>query len=54
VKKEVKSLALKGQTQNAKILAKEIVLSNKQKQRLHTSKARLNSIDMQLKHQLGE
>ena len=52
VKAEVKKLALKGDTKNAKVLAKEVVRSNKQKDRLHTSQARLNSINMQLTHQL--
>lgn len=53
VKAEVKKLAQKGDTKNAKLLAREVVRSNKQKDRLHTSQARLNSINMQLSHQLG-
>jgi charged multivesicular body protein 3 len=53
-KAEVKKLAKKGDVKSAKILAREVVRSNKQKNRLTTSKARLNSIGMQLQHQLGE
>ena len=53
-KKELKQLASKsGQGGNARVLAKEIVRTNKQKTRLHTSIAQLNSIGMQLNHQLG-
>lgn len=51
---EVKKLAKKGDVKSAKILAREVVRSNKQKTRLTVSKARLNSIGMQLQHQLGE
>lgn len=54
VKTEVRKLAQKGDTRNAKLLARELVRSNKQKDRLHTSQARLNSINMQLSHQLGQ
>lgn len=53
-KVQLKALANKNDIKNCKILAKEVVRSNKQKDRLQTSKARLNSINMQLSHQLGE
>ncbi|PVG03679.1 hypothetical protein CPB86DRAFT_749068 [Serendipita vermifera] len=53
VKQQLKQLAKKGDNKNAKILAKEIVRSNKQKDRLHVSKARLGSIGIQLQHQLA-
>jgi charged multivesicular body protein 3 len=53
VKIQLKQLAAKNDLKNCKMLAKEIVRSNKQKDRLFTSKARLNSIRMQLQHQLG-
>ncbi|BGP31865.1 Vacuolar protein-sorting-associated protein 24 [Rhodotorula toruloides] len=53
VKAEVKKLAQKGDTKNAKLLAREVVRSNRQKQRMLTSKAQLNSINMQLGHQLA-
>ena len=50
---QLKQLANKGDVKNAKILAREVVRSNKQKERLGMSKARLNSINMQLGQQLG-
>ncbi|KAA1095126.1 Vacuolar protein-sorting-associated protein 24 [Puccinia graminis f. sp. tritici] len=53
VKIQLKQLAAKNDLKNCKTLAKEIVRSNKQKDRLFTSKARLNSIRMQLQHQLA-
>ncbi|KAH9462105.1 hypothetical protein MJO29_003216 [Puccinia striiformis f. sp. tritici] len=53
VKVQLKQLAAKNDIKNCKMLAKEIVRSNKQKDRLFTSKARLNSIRMQLQHQLA-
>ncbi|KAK4046773.1 Vacuolar protein-sorting-associated protein 24 [Microbotryomycetes sp. JL221] len=53
VKADVKRLAQKGDTKNAKLLARELVRSNRQKNRLHTSQARVNSINMQLSHQLA-
>jgi len=52
-KSQLKGLASKNDIKNCKILAKEVVRSNKQKDRLLTSKARLNSINMQLSHQLA-
>lgn len=53
VRSEVKRLATKGDLKSARILAREVVRSNKQVDRLHTSKARLNSVGMQLTHQSG-
>ncbi|GAA5970979.1 hypothetical protein JCM11641_004532 [Rhodosporidiobolus odoratus] len=53
VKADIKKLAQKGDTKNAKLLAREVVRSNRQKQRMQTSKAQLNSIHMQLGHQLA-
>ncbi|KAG8850031.1 Vacuolar protein-sorting-associated protein 24 [Serendipita sp. 411] len=52
-KQQLKQLAKKGDHKNAKILAKEVVRSNKQKDRLYVSKARLGSIGVQLQHQLA-
>jgi charged multivesicular body protein 3 len=52
-KQEIKKLAQRGDVKNAKILAREVVRSGKQKSRLQTSKANLNSIHMQLGHQLA-
>ena len=53
-KSEIKKLAKKGDVKNAKVLAREVVRAQKQKNRLAVSKARLNSIHMQLQHQLGK
>lgn len=52
-KAEVKRLAKKGDVKSARILAREVVRSQKQKNRLALSKARMNSINMQLQHQLA-
>lgn len=49
----VKQLATKGDVKSARILAKEVVRSNKQKDRLSVSKARLGSIGTQLQQQLA-
>jgi len=49
----LKQLAAKGDTKSARILAKEVVRSKKQKERLHVSKARLNSIGVQLTQQMA-
>ena len=53
VKADIKRIARKGDTRNAKLLAREVVRSNKHRTRLITSKARLNSIAMQLQQQLS-
>ncbi|SHO77624.1 Similar to S.cerevisiae protein VPS24 (One of four subunits of the ESCRT-III complex) [Malassezia sympodialis ATCC 42132] len=53
VKVDIKRLARKGDTANARILASEVVRSNKHKLRLITSKAQLNSIALQLQQQLS-
>lgn len=52
-KAEVKRLAKKEDLKSAKILAREVVRSNVQRNRLVTSKARLNSIGLQLNHQMA-
>ncbi|KAG5649014.1 hypothetical protein DXG03_000363 [Asterophora parasitica] len=49
----VKQLASKGDVKSARILAKEVVRSNKQKDRLSVSKARLGSIGTQLTQQMA-
>ncbi|GLB33864.1 putative vacuolar sorting protein VPS24 [Lyophyllum shimeji] len=49
----VKQLATKGDVKSARILAKEVVRSNKQKDRLSVSKARLGSINTQLTQQMA-
>lgn len=53
-KTQVKQLAKNGDAKNAKMLAKEVVRSNKQKDRLSVSKAQLGSINTHLVQQLGE
>ncbi|TDL29592.1 Snf7-domain-containing protein [Rickenella mellea] len=50
---QVKQLANRGDTGNARILAKEVVRSKKQKDRMSVSKARLGSIGVQLQQQLS-
>lgn len=52
-KASAKQLAAKGDMKSARILAREIVRSEKQKDRLSVSKARLGSIGTQLSQQLG-
>ncbi|KAI9488621.1 hypothetical protein BDB00DRAFT_847158 [Zychaea mexicana] len=54
VKKSIKQVAKKGDNKICKILAKELIRSQRHKNRLYTSKAQLNSIVMQLEHQLGK
>ncbi|KAF8138708.1 vacuolar sorting protein Vps24 [Boletus edulis] len=49
----VKQLVAKGDVKSARILAREVVRSNKQKDRLSVSKARLGSIGTQLTQQLA-
>jgi len=49
----LKQLAAKGDVKSARILAKEVVRSNKQKERLYVSKARLGSIGSQLTNQMA-
>lgn len=49
----LKQLAKKGDVKSARILAREVVRSNKQKDRMSVSKASLNSIGTQLQQQLG-
>ncbi|CAO3650056.1 unnamed protein product [Cunninghamella blakesleeana] len=53
VKKSIKQVAKKGDTKVCKMLAKELVRSRRHKDRLYTSKAQMNSIIMQLEHQLA-
>ena len=52
-RQSVKQLAAKGDVKSARILAKEVVRSNKQKDRLSVGKARLGSIGAQLSQQMG-
>ncbi|TFK44795.1 Snf7-domain-containing protein [Crucibulum laeve] len=52
-RQQVKQLATKGDVKNARMLAKEVVRSKKQKDRLSVSKARLGSIGNQLTQQMA-
>ena len=53
VKRSLKDSAKKGEKESCKILAKEIVRSRKAVNRLYASKAHMNSVQMQMKNQLG-
>jgi len=50
---ELKALAKKNDVKSARLLAKELVRANKQRDRLISSKARIGSVQMQLQHQLS-
>ncbi|KAL1740267.1 Snf7 family, partial [Schizophyllum fasciatum] len=52
-KKTVKQLAKKGDVKSARILAREVVRVDRQKDRMSVSKARLGSIGYQLQQQLA-
>ena len=54
VKKSIKDAAKKGQTDVAKILAKEMVQSRKAVSKLYASKAQMNSVVMSMQQQLCE
>ena len=54
VKKALKEAAKKGNRGVMVSLAKEILRARKAKDRIHTSKAQLNSISMQLQNQLAQ
>jgi charged multivesicular body protein 3 len=51
---DLKQLAKKGDVKSARILARELVRANKQRDRLMSSQARVKSVQMQLQHQLCE
>lgn len=51
-RQELKQLAKKNDVKSARIIAREIVRANKQRDRLISSKARVGSVQMQLQHQL--
>ena len=52
-KQSIKMLAKKGDVASCKILATELVRTRRAKDRIHTSKAMLNSCGMQLQQQQG-
>ncbi|RKP23792.1 Snf7-domain-containing protein [Syncephalis pseudoplumigaleata] len=53
VKRTIKQAAGRKDTASCRMLAKELVRSRRQKTRLHTNKAHLSSINMQLQQQLA-
>ncbi|KAJ1726826.1 Vacuolar protein-sorting-associated protein 24, partial [Coemansia biformis] len=52
--RSIKQLAKKGDVSSCKILAKELVRSRKQRERIATSKAQLNSISLELNYQASK
>ena len=50
----IKTAAKKGDVDVCKVLAKGLVQSKKQKNRIYASKAQLNSVVMQMKNQVGK
>jgi len=53
IKREIRLAAKRGDMSNARILAKEIVRSNKAKERMSISKAQINSVTMHLQQNLA-
>jgi charged multivesicular body protein 3 len=54
VKRSLKEAAKKGDKGVCTILAKEVIRARKAITKIHISKAHLNSIQLQMKNQLGE
>ena len=54
VKASIKAAAKRGDNSTCKLLAKEIVRSRKAVNRLHTSKAQMNSVMMQMDQQIAQ
>lgn len=54
VKRTLKEAAKKNDKDTCVILAKELIRSRKAISRIHTSKAHLNSVQLQMKSQLGQ
>ncbi|KFM60205.1 Charged multivesicular body protein 3, partial [Stegodyphus mimosarum] len=53
VKRSLKEAAKRGDTEVCKVLAKEIVRARKAINRIYTSKAQINSVQMSMNHQLA-
>lgn len=53
IKRSLKEAASKNDKQVCTILAKEIIRSRKAISKIYTSKAHLNSVQLQMKNQLG-
>ena len=54
MRRSIKDAAKRSDTATCKMLAKEVVRSRKVQTRLHTSKAQMNSVVMQMENQLGK
>lgn len=54
VKRSIKDAAKKGDKDVCRILAKEMIHSRKAINKMYSSKAQLNSVEMQMKNQLGK
>ena len=54
VQKSLKDAAKKGEKDVCTILAKEIIRSRRAVNKLYSSKAQLNSVELQMKNQLGK
>lgn len=54
VRRSLKEAAKKGDKAVCIILAKEVIRARKAINKIHTSKAHLNSVQLQMKNQLGE
>lgn len=54
VKHSLKEAAKKGDKEVCTVLAKEVIRARKAITKIHTSKAHLNSIQLQMKNQLGK
>ena len=54
VQRSIKDAAKKGDKDVCMILAKEIIQSRKAVNKIYSAKAHLNSVDMQMKNQLGK
>lgn len=52
-KRSLKQVAAKGDKVSSRLLCKEIVKTRKAKEKIFVAKAQLNSVGMQLQHQLG-
>lgn len=54
VKRSLKEAAKKGDIDTCKVLAKEVIHARKAIAKIYTSKAHINSVQLQMKNQLGK
>jgi len=54
IKRSLKEAAKKGDKDVCRILAKQVIKSRKAVNKIYTSKAHINSVQLQMKNQLGE